>query len=214
MLTARCVLCSSEAGRELYSRDHRRHYECASCGLVFLDRAELLSPTASRERYLLHENGPEHEGYREFLARAIRAARPFLKRGWRGLDFGCGPGPALSKFLSDEGFSTDDYDPLFRNTPLKPPYDFVFSTETFEHFHDPARDIARVISLLKTDGVLTVMTDLNDGSVDFSKWHYATDPTHTAFYSEKTLAYVASQFGLAPLAFDSKRVFVFRKERS
>ncbi|MBF0254166.1 MAG: class I SAM-dependent methyltransferase [Candidatus Omnitrophica bacterium] len=188
--------------------------ECGHCGLVRAAGEAPLSVEEKRKRYLLHENSAESAGYREFLSQAIRPARPYLVPGARGLDFGCGPGPVLSMLLREEGFVMDDYDPLFFDGPLRPPYDFVFSTECFEHFEDPAGDIAEVVTLVRDGGVLAVMTELWDDSVDFGRWAYTYDETHVSFYSLKTFGYIGRKFGVRLVAGDNRRVMVFRKNGS
>ncbi len=207
-----CTLCGLPTPRALLSRDRRRHFECASCGLVFAARAERLPRSECERRYLQHENGIENAGYCDFLNRAVNRAAPFLPPGSKGLDYGCGPGPTLSKLLAALGHSMTDYDPIFFDRPLEPPYDFVFSTECFEHFEEPALEIAKIVALLRPGGVLAIMTDLWNASTDFGKWHYATDPTHVSFYSAETLSYVERTFGLERLASDEQRVFVFAKK--
>ena len=89
----------------------------------------------------MHDNKIEDRAYCTFLTRSITAAKPFLTAGSRGLDYGCGHGPVLSRLLEAEGFVMTDYDPLFFDVPLAKSYDFIFSTECFEHFEDPLRDI-------------------------------------------------------------------------
>jgi 2-polyprenyl-3-methyl-5-hydroxy-6-metoxy-1,4-benzoquinol methylase len=178
---------------------------------VYAERAEILPPERLKERYRLHENGIDNEGYRAFLSRALDAARPYWRPGARGLDFGCGPGPTLSRLAEREGLVMTDYDPLFFDVPLQGPYDVVFSTECFEHFEDPSREIARVAALLREGGVLCVMTELWNEATDFGSWYYAADPTHVCFYSKETLDHVCRRFGLTLLAGDGKRVFVFSK---
>ncbi len=184
-------------------------FRCVRCRLIFSDPADKLSPDKIRERYLLHQNGIEDKGYCEFLSRAIDLAAPFLTSGGRGLDYGCGPTPTLSKLLQARGHSVTDYDPLFFDTPLAGSYDFIFSTECFEHFDEPKHEISKIVKLLKPGGMLTVMTELWDARTDFDSWHYTSDPTHVSFYAKETLAYITETFGLKQLASDGKRVFVF-----
>lgn len=170
-----------------------------------------MSRSEARERYLLHRNGIEDEGYRDFLSRAVDAALPVLTASSRGLDYGCGPVPTLSRLLEARGYRMTDYDPLFRDGTLEPQYDFIFSTECFEHFEDPSRDIARVVDLLAVGGILTVMTELWGAETDLESWHYLSDPTHVSLYSERTLGYVCGRYGLELVAGDGRRVFVLRK---
>lgn len=193
------------------SRDRRLH-GCDACGLIFADAADRLSQAEQKKRYLLHDNRIEDRDYCNFLMRPVREALPFLKPGWKGLDYGCGHGPVLSRLLEREGFTMTDYDPLFFDAALEGEYDFVFSTECFEHFEEPAVEIPKVLRRVKSGGVLTIMTELWSAATDFGDWYYATDPTHVSFFSDKTLDYLAREYGLERIAGDGRRVFVFRKK--
>lgn len=179
--------------------------------MVFLHPLERSSSSQLRERYLLHRNSIEDKGYCEFLGRVIQAARPFIPAGARGLDYGCGPVPTLSKLCAREGLAVSDYDPLFCNAPLEPPYDFIFATECFEHFEEPRAEIRRVVELLGNGGVLALMTELWDAETDFARWHYASDLSHVSFFAKETLDYLCRTFGLCQIAGDGQQVFVFRK---
>lgn len=204
-----CPLCASKAPAKRLLARGRELWECGACRLVHADPSCRLPHERLKERYLLHENVLENEGYRAFLSRAVEAARPYFSAGARGLDFGCGPGPVLSRLAEREGLEMTDYDPIFFDVPLGAAYDVVFSTECFEHFEEPAREIARVTSLVGEKGVLCVMTELWDDRTDFGSWYYASDPTHVSFYRRETLQHVARTFGLTLLGGDGKRVFVF-----
>ncbi len=205
-----CPLCGA-APRRRFSARTRALSECGLCRLVYADKSEFLSPERLKERYLFHENSIENDGYRAFLSRVIDAARPHWRPGARGLDFGCGPGPVLSTLAGREGLVMTDYDPIFHDVPLDPPYDIIFSTECFEHFEEPARDIARVAALLREGGLLCIMTEAWNETTDFGSWYYAADPTHVSFYSRETFDHVCRTFGLKWLTGDGKRVFIFSK---
>jgi len=207
-----CPLCG-ESRRKLVCARARKLYECGGCRLVYAERSELLSREEQRERYLLHENGIDNQGYCEFLHRVIEASRPYITRGAKGLDYGCGPVPTLSALASREGIEMSDYDPIFLDNTLAPPYGVVFSTECFEHFEEPGPEIEKVMALLGAGGILAIMTELWNESTDFDRWYYASDPTHVSFYSEDTIEYIARRYRLERLAGDGKRVFVFRKVR-
>jgi SAM-dependent methyltransferase len=205
-----CPLCAGRTDKRVRTRD-RSLYACGACGLLFADAADRLSQEEQKKRYLLHDNRIEDRDYCNFLSRPVRAAMPFLVPGSKGLDYGCGHGPVLSRLLEAQGFTMTDYDPLFFDVELEPSYDFIFSTECFEHFEEPAREIPKVLERLKPGGVLTVMTELWSEATDLADWYYATDPTHVSFYSEKTLDRLCGLFGMTRIAGDGRRVFVFRK---
>ena len=117
----------------------------------------------------------------------------------RGLDYGCGPGPTLSRMLQEAGMIMDIYDPYYAPDPdvLGKQYDFATCTEVVEHFRDPARDWSQLTVLLKPGGWLGVMTQLAPPPESFLQWRYRQDPTHVSFYSLATFGWIADRFGFA-----------------
>lgn len=183
-----CPLCS---GVDLspYTRDRRRPYlGCATCGLVFVPPGWRLTRDDERAEYELHCNEPADPGYRAFLSRLAQPLMQRLVPGDRGLDFGCGPGPALAEMLREAGFDMVLYDSFFRpdETVFDRRYDFICATEVVEHLHQPGRELARLWALIKPRGWLGIMTKLVRDREAFDKWHYKNDPTHVCFFSEGT----------------------------
>lgn len=129
------------------------------------------------------------------------------------LDFGCGPGPTLSKMLEEKGGRVFNYDPIFRQDEalLGQTYDVVTSTEVVEHFKTPATDWKKLTDLVRPGGVLGIMTLFLTESVDYQNWWYKNDPTHVAFYNDKTFQYLEETFGLERLFDDKNSVIIFRK---
>lgn len=206
-----CPLChASGISGPLNGADRRRYHLCGSCQLIFADPSQHLSAEEARPRYALHRNSPDNPGYTQFLQRIIRPALPFLRPQMRGLDYGCGPGPTLSELLRQEGLRCEDYDPLFRPAALRPPYDFIFSTECFEHFHQPGEEMAKLCGLLRPGGMLAVMTECWTDLEAFSCWYYTRDPTHTVFYHQETFAWISRRFGLTALPQQDARTHLFR----
>lgn len=209
-MSRRCPLCFSDECIEQKTIG-KSYWRCDRCFLIYVDAAFLPTAASARDRYLHHQNSSGDKGYVAFLNKAIIAAQPYLSEGMRGLDYGCGPSPILSKLLEKMDVHCENYDPLFFPDLPKAPFDFIFATECFEHFHHPADDIARISSLLKPDGILTVMTDQWTHVPQFDQWYYLRDFTHVSFYHEKTFAYISSTFGYEVLSNDGKRVVVLRK---
>ncbi len=203
-----CPVC-----RAVHTDDFFPGYRsCPDCEAVFLRPELFLIPEEERERYLLHENDPDDPGYREFLS---RLAGPLLERlpaGQEGLDYGCGPGPALARILEEAGHRVRLYNPFFHRDPkvLEREYDFITYTETAEHFHDPAGEFFRLDELLKSDGLLGVMTAFLPEAADFPRWHYRRDPTHVVFYRETTFRHLADRFDWEP-EFPVPGIFIGRK---
>lgn len=194
---APCPLCASADVAPHAERRGTRYWRCAVCRLVFLDPAQRLDAAAERAHYGTHENDPADPGYRAFLARLADPLGERLVPGAEGLDYGCGPGPALSGMMRERGFRMRDYDPFFAPDAdaLARTYDFVTCSETAEHFHHPAAEFARLDGLLRPGGWLGVMTEMRDDARDFVNWRYARDPTHAVFYHPDTLRWIADAFG-------------------
>ena len=194
----RCPLCRGEIEHFLHI-DTKDYFRCPTCALRFVDPAAWPNPDAEYAHYLHHENHVDDPGYRRFLS---RLAEPLLERvapGSRGLDYGCGPGPALAAMLREAGHDVAVYDPFFApdDEPLTRTYDFVTCTEVAEHFHDPAAEFERLVSLLKPGGVLGVMTCFQTEDARFANWHYRKDPTHVVFYQMQTIRWIAEKFGFS-----------------
>lgn len=135
--------------------------------------------------------------YRQFLSKLAVPLIARLRSGSRGLDYGCGPGPALAAMLREAGHNVALYDPFFfpDPEPLMQVYDFVTCTETVEHFHRPAEELARLTTLVRPGGWLAMMTCFQTDDARFAKWHYRKDPTHVVFYREATWRHLAAARG-------------------
>jgi SAM-dependent methyltransferase len=189
-------------------------YECPTCKGVFKSESLLPSPEKERERYDLHQNNPDDEGYQSFLYPIIRLLLNNHKPEEKGLDFGCGPGPASLKMLSSKGFSCDGYDPFYNPdlSLLEKQYDYILCSETIEHFHQPALAFTQLHALLKKGGKLYVMTYFYDPMhIDFKNWYYKNDPTHVFLYQYETMEYIARNWGFA-LIECNKRIAVLAKQ--
>jgi hypothetical protein len=190
----------------------RRYQACDTCGLVFMAPEHRLGPEAERAHYGTHRNDPADPAYRAFLGRVAVPLVERLPAGATGLDFGCGPGPALAVMLAEQGFPTALYDPFFAPDPgvLERTYQFVTCTETAEHFHSPALEFERLDRLLAPGAWLAVMTGLLRDDCAFERWHYARDPTHVCFYRSRTMQWIAGRFGWL-LTSPGGDVVLFRK---
>lgn len=192
-----CPLCAAESVSP-YTRDRRRAYfSCGLCRLVFVPAEYHLARDAERAEYELHRNDPTDQGYRTFLARLAAPLMDRLGPGSQGLDFGCGPGPALAQMLREAGHSVALYDSFFvpdRKT-LEGLYDFICATEVVEHLRQPGLQLEHLWSRLRDGGWLGVMTKLVRDREAFEKWHYKNDPTHVCFFSAQTWHWWANRYG-------------------
>lgn len=192
-----CPVCRLGSARAFADVDGRDYGRCLRCGATFLDPSQHPGPAEERAVYEQHRNDPGDPGYRRFLARLAGPLLARLAPGSRGLDYGCGPGPALAAMLHEAGHRVALYDPFFRPDAgvLSETYDFVTCTEVAEHFHRPAEELDRLGRLLRPGGWLGVMTCFQTDDAAFAGWHYRRDPTHVVFYREATFRRIAADRG-------------------
>lgn len=207
-----CPLCHCCDFEPFFQDQTRSYIQCDACRLVFVPVSHRITLEEERRIYDLHQNDPEDQDYRQFLS---RLSSPLLERitpGQTGLDFGCGPGPALPAMLEEKGFKVDLYDLHYHNDPgvFRKRYDFICATEVVEHLRDPGSVFDNLFSLLNSGGWLGIMTKLVIDKQAFSRWHYIRDLTHICFYSRKTLEDIARRFN-ARLELVAEDAFLFRK---
>src|SRR5690554_5843687 len=111
-----CPLCQSRDLYPLNWRD-RRYCRCRSCELVHLDPTLRLSEAEEKALYDDHENAVDDPGYRRFLSRAFEQVTRYKPPPARGLDFGCGPGPALVAMAREAGYAMWAYDKYYCPDP-------------------------------------------------------------------------------------------------
>lgn len=196
-----CPICETQVGQHpLFHQDKKRPYHrCPTCSLVFVPSAFHLSNEDEKAEYDKHENAIEDLGYIQFLSRLYE---PLLKRvnpQSCGLDFGCGPGPALAHKLEQLGHKMALYDLYYYpdTQVLEQQYDFVTCTEVVEHLAKPLEQFETLLACLKPGGTLGLMTKLVISQERFANWHYKNDPTHISFFSRETFEYLAQRYGLA-----------------
>ena len=211
-----CPLCHSNATELWHIHTHkplvgREYHRCKVCDLIFVPPAFHWDKPAEMAIYQQHENNPNDLGYRKFLDRIkqpMLQQLALLKKSQKtankpedkiaGLDFGCGPGPTLSLMLEEVGVSCANYDLYFANHPelLEQKYDFIVSTEVFEHLAQPAEVINQLVSCLKPQGILGIMTQRPRDLAAFQNWRYLADPTHISFFSEACFKWLAKHWQL------------------
>lgn len=190
-----CPLCKG-TDNQFYHEDKRRQYlQCQSCQLVFVDPSQRLTPEQEKAIYDQHENDPGDQGYRRFLSRIAEPMDERLGSNQQGLDFGCGPGPALAQMMRERGHNVDLYDLYYYPHPevLQKQYEFVMATEVIEHLYQPDEVWQQWLSLLKPGAYLGLMTKLVKDVEAFSTWHYKNDQTHVLFFSRATFEYLAER---------------------
>jgi len=194
--TPRCPLCADLRTGVFAVAEGRVYHRCAGCLLTFLAPAARPSRAIELATYGQHRNDPGDPRYRAFLARLLDPLLHHLRPGMIGLDFGCGPGPAIRPMLARHRIEMIDYDPLFRPDPaaLARRYDFITCSEAIEHFFDAGRELIRLDALLRPGGWLGVMTRMLTDDAGFAHWWYRRDPTHVAFFRRETMVWIARHF--------------------
>lgn len=193
-----CPVCAAPADHFL-SVDGCDYFRCPTCEARFLDPVQRPSRDVEYAHYLHHENEPDDPRYRRFLSKLAQPLMLRLAPASRGLDYGCGPGPALAAMLREAGHDVALFDPFFAPdpAPFSTTYDFVTCTEAAEHFHSPAQEFERLRRLIRPGGWLAIMTCFQFEDARFSSWHYRKDPTHVVFFREETFRYLAGIWGWA-----------------
>lgn len=194
-----CPVCETPESRAFLAVGGRHYRRCERCHCTFLQPDQRPSAEAELAEYRRHHNDEQDPGYRRHLA---QLGSPLLQRlapARTGLDYGCGPGPALAGMLREAGHTVALYDPFFQPDAgvLAQHYDFITCTEVVEHFHHPADEFRRLNRLLRPGGWLGLMTRFQTDDTRFAQWHYRRDPTHVVFYREATLRWLADHHGWA-----------------
>ncbi|WP_245830827.1 class I SAM-dependent methyltransferase [Marivirga sericea] len=158
------------------------------------------------DRYKAHNNDVTDPNYQKFVSPITDAIDKNFSKDQKGLDFGSGTGPVITKVLKEKGYTLETYDPFFDNRPevLKETYDFIACCEVVEHFHTPDLEFQRLRSLLKPGGKLYIMTNLFSEKTPFDSWYYKNDMTHVFFYHQFTFDWIKKSFLFKSLEFEER----------
>jgi hypothetical protein len=191
-----CKVCRSEDTNYFVTKkDPKRYWRCNNCCAVFTDPSQYIDSKQEKERYLEHNNSIDDPDYRSFLSRVTNPLKKNIDKASKGLDFGCGHGPALADILNKDGYLVDLYDPFFypNKSIFNNKYNFITCTEAAEHFFNPHKEFESMDSMLEENGILVIMTSFLSNMEDFENWYYRRDPTHVVFYSQETFKVIAKQ---------------------
>ena len=206
-----CPLCGSH-GTEFYKSKKSVYFQCTNCSGIFMDNK--LRPDSEMEklRYEEHINDVENEGYQKFVLPITSSVLREFSPTDKGLDFGAGTGPVISKILNDNNFSIVQYDPFFHNYPnlLNHKYDYIACCEVMEHFYQPKKEFELLLNLLQPNGKLFCMTDLYNETIDFRKWYYKNDQTHVFIYHQDSIDWIQKEIGFSDFIIDG-RLITFSK---
>lgn len=176
-----------------------------------LDSIDYLEENQEKARYEEHNNDVGNKGYQSFVYPIVKEVLNDYKKYDKGLDFGSGTGPVITKLLRDKEYNIKLYDPFFANEPevLEEKYDYIVSCEVIEHFHNPRKEFKLLRSLLKPGGSLYIMTSIYSEDIDFKTWNYKDDKTHVFFYHKKALEWIKNEFDFAHLKIE-KNLIIYK----
>ncbi|MDD4180363.1 MAG: class I SAM-dependent methyltransferase [Victivallaceae bacterium] len=205
-----CTLCGSEVEKLTVFRGNQ-YFGCGECHSIILDPKSYVSAIEEKKRYEEHNNDVEDKRYQKFVSPIVEKVLADYKEDHKGLDFGAGTGPVITKLLKEKGYNVAIYDPFFANYPerLKEQYDYVMSCEVIEHFHNPKKEFELLKSLLKSGGTLYIKTELYSDDIDFDSWYYKNDITHVFFYHRKTLEWIKRTYEFSNLEI-KKDIIIFK----
>lgn len=208
-----CPVCRSGGSQKFQRVKGKQYWRCTACQCTFLDPSQRLDLASEKREYDQHQNNIDDPGYLNFLDRLAQPLLEQLPDAADGLDYGCGPCPAMAYLLRRAGHCTTLYDPIYAPDAdaLSRQYDFVTCSEVVEHFHRPADEFEQLDHLLKPGGWLAVMTTFQTDDQRFSGWHYRRDPTHIVFYRKSTMQAVGERHGWT-WSFPAPNVTLFRKK--
>ncbi|GAW34426.1 hypothetical protein RA2_01474 [Roseovarius sp. A-2] len=197
LLPPACPVCRAPDPAPFGLFDGLGYWRCDQCQARGLNPVHYPDATTERAEYDTHQNDIHDPGYCGFLDRLAAPLRARLPPGAHGLDYGCGPGPALAHMLREAGHDMAVYDPFYApdKRVLDVRYDFITCTEAAEHFHSPADEFDRLGAMLRPGGWLALMTSFQTEDARFATWHYRMDATHVVFYRAATLAHIAALRG-------------------
>ena len=161
-----------------------------------LDYNHYLSPKKEKERYEQHNNDVYDIRYQNFVSPIVDEVLKDYGTFHKGLDFGSGTGPVITKLLRDDKYNIDIYDPFFANDKekLHKKYDYIVCCEVMEHFHNPRLEFKKLKAMLNPGGTLYLMTSIYDEDIDWDSWNYKNDPTHVFLYHKKALEYIKNKY--------------------
>jgi SAM-dependent methyltransferase len=178
------------------------YYRCSICGFIFAPMFDNWSRDDFRsniynDEYLLVDG--------EYLdARPKRVAHEMVKflagfEDARLLDYGSGTGSFAAHMRRDGFDQITSFDPFSQPDRPSGLFDIITCFEVIEHSPTPLETLRDIASLLSDDGCVILGEALqpsNIESIRCSWWYCMPRNGHISFYTDQTLALLASRSGL------------------
>jgi len=211
----KCKICHCNTSVIIDAKTGKLYHKCLSCEYISLDEKSYIDAGDEKKHYDKHHNNLESLGYvNMFEALVDEFVTPHAKNIKRALDFGCGEGEVLPIVLERTGVTCDRYDYFYFPDKVykNKVYDMVVSTEVFEHLTKPLDELKELLTHIKKDGYLLLMTAFHPANdEEFFKWWYIRDITHIGFFTIKTFEYLAKKYNLKIINNNEKNIILFQK---
>lgn len=226
----KCYLCNVSTDL-LFEKSGFKIYRCPSCGFEMThlqkDYDEFLrtqyakgyfTGDPTKRAYVSYQKDKTYitKNMNKLLAQIYR-----IKPNGRLLDVGAAMGYFIELAVS-RGYDGYGFDPsLYAVSQAKklvgkqrikhgsvhtvdyPPksFDIITMLDVFEHLKDPKKDLQKLVTFLKDDGIILIAT--GDTNSVFAKaagrrWTFYNPPQHLFFFDQSTLTTVLTRTGLKP----------------
>jgi len=208
-----CHICNHPTESFVHEKTNIIYYHCEACEYIFKSLEHHQDFSTQKERYDLHTNDENDEGYKAYFQRFVDFILPLVNEPKSALDFGCGKSTILSAMLEEKGIACDYFDPIYHpNRDESKKYDLIVSTEVFEHLHQPREVFESLLAKLHDGAYLAIQTEFHKNDmVHFSTWWYPQDPTHIVFFTPKTFEVLCNEFACDVVGDNGKNMIVVRK---
>jgi len=220
-----CKICNAPAIKHgeatLRQKFHARYLKCVECGFISVE-----DPNWLAEAYTEPINRSD-TGYvwrnlwcRDKVCSLIEASR--LNGDGVFLDYAAGYGMFV-RLMRDCGYDFRWLDPYCQNlfsrgfeapVPLAGEFEAVTAFEVLEHLPDPLQEIKKIVALTPVFVFSTTLLP-EPAPQPGNWWYYGLEHgQHVAFYTRKSLEFLANQFGCRLTTNDTDFHVISRKEIS
>lgn len=213
----RCLICNKAAKEQEDKKLNIKTYQCMNCQYIFKDPSATWTLDMQKERYDLHQNDPNDDGYRRYFQGFLDFVLPRISDVESALDFGCGESSLLADMLMENGIKSRYYDPIYHpdESSLESTYDLIVCVEVFEHLGEPMETIKIMIDMLKQGGYMAIRTEFAPEDMEeYFRWYYRLDPTHIGFFTKHTFEYITSKSNFTMVDDNDKNIIIISKNSS